>query len=372
MPRTRGSGSIYKQKGSAVWWVKYYRNGKAFRESTKTTDKQNARAFLKGRLGEIATGTFYGPVADRTTLAELAEDLMRDYRINGRKSIDDVEARWKLHLEPFFGHMKAPEVTSDLVARYVDQRREGGAANATINRELAALKRMFRLGQYATPPKVNRVPRIPKLQEDNIRKGFLEEGQFEKIVAYCPELWFRAIVEVGRTYGWRHGELLRLQVSQVDPQANVIRLEPGTTKNKEGREVTMTKTVRTLLAECIAGKHPGESVFTRENGKPVRDFRETWKNACVAAGVPQLLFHDLRRTAARNLRRAGVAEGVIMKIGGWRTRSVFERYAIVSQSDISEALAKLETQQNGHSFGHSCDESAQRAENAVSAKSLIQ
>ena len=75
----------------------------------------------------------------------------------------------------------------------------------------------------------------------------------------------------------------------------------------------------------------------------MRDFRETWANACKAAEVPGLLFHDLRRTAARNLRRAGIAEGVIMKIGGWRTRSVFERYAIVSQTDIAEALRKLES-----------------------------
>ena len=86
-------------------------------------------------------------------------------------------------------------------------------------------------------------------------------------------------------------------------------------------------------------------VFTREDGKPVRDFRGTWANACEAGKVPGLLFHDLRRTAARNLRRAGVAEGVIMKIGGWKTRSVFERYAIVSQSDIRDAMAKLEAGQ---------------------------
>ena len=257
------------------------------------------------------------------------------------------------------------------MARYIDQRREGRAANATINRELAALKRMFRLGQYATPPKVNRVPRIPKLQEDNIRKGFLEDGQFEKIVAYCPELWFRSIIEVGRTYGWRFGELMRLRVGQIDLLANVIRLEPGTTKNKDGREVTMTRTVRALLAECVAGKQAEESVFSRANGKAVLDFRETWKKACAAAGVPNLLFHDLRRTAARNLRRAGVAEGIIMKIGGWRTRSVFERYAIVSQSDISDALAKLEAQQNGHSFGHSRPEPRESVIGASTAKDLI-
>ena len=91
----------------------------------------------------------------------------------------------------------------------------------------------------------------------------------------------------------------------------------------------------------------------------MKDFRETWAKACKAAGVPALLFHDLRRTAARKLRRAGIAEGVIMKIGGWKTRSVFERYAIVSQSDIADAMHKLEAHERehvtekSHLFGHS-------------------
>ena len=134
----------------------------------------------------------------------------------------------------------------------------------------------------------------------------------------------------------------------------------------------MTPTVRLLLQECVCGKTPDDHVFTRRtNGRPVRDFRKAWRTACVAAGVgrvvtrtvtrrcpvrnarsaePQgnplrysgLIFHDARRTAARNLRRAGVSEGVIMRIGGWRTRSVFERYNIVSQADIVDALEKLE------------------------------
>ena len=114
----------------------------------------------------------------------------------------------------------------------------------------------------------------------------------------------------------------------------------------------MTKRVHELLKLCVFGKTGDSFVFTRSNGQPVRDFRGTWANACEQAGVPGLLFHDLRRTAARNLRRAGVAEGVIMKIGGWRTRSIFERYAIVSQADIAEALGRLELR-DGHSLGHS-------------------
>jgi hypothetical protein len=106
---------------------------------------------------------------------------------------------------------------------------------------------------------------------------------------------------------------------------------------------------------------------TVSHGGPIR---EGIRVRVTAAGVPNLLFHDLRRTAARNLRRAGVAEGVIMKIGGWRTRSVFERYAIVSQTDIAEAMRKLEVQQNGHTLGHSREEEEGSPSQDSSAKSF--
>jgi integrase len=163
----------------------------------------------------------------------------------------------------------------------------------------------------------------------------------------------RALFEVGSTYGWRHEELLALRVRQVNLLTGTIRLEPGTTKNDDGREVTMTQPVRELLTRCLEGKVLDDYVFTRNNGKPIRDFRRTWSEVCRAAGVPRLLFHDLRRTAVRNLRHSGVAEGAIMKIGGWKTRSVFERYAIVSQSDIADAMNKLQ---------------ARRRENAAATK----
>ncbi|MDR3736184.1 MAG: tyrosine-type recombinase/integrase [Acidobacteriaceae bacterium] len=343
MPRPRGTGSLYQRNGSEVWWIKYHRNGKPYRESTQTTDKRRATRILALRLAEINTGTFVGPRSERITVAELAEDFLRDYRINGRKSIDDVDARWRLHIGPFFEQLRTAQVTSELVAKYVDMRQSEGAQNATINREMAALKRMFRLGMYATPPKVLHLPKFPKLMEDNVRKGFLEDAQYSKLIDANSELWFRALVEMGRTYGWRISELLGLHVGQIDLEARTIRLDPGTTKNRDGREVTMTGPVHALLSECVTGKPPEDAVFTWPDGRPVKDFRGAWANATKAAGVPGLLFHDLRRTAARNLRRAGIAEGVIMKIGGWRTRSVFERYAIVSQTDIADALKKLES-----------------------------
>ena len=386
--RPKGTGCVYQRPDSPVWWIKYSRNGKPYRESAKTTNQRKAENFLKTRLAEIATGTFLGPQAERVRVEDLADDFLREYRINGRKSLDDVQARWDLHLKPFFGVLRAKDVTSDLIARYVDARQRQAAKNATINRELAVLKRMYRIGHQATPPKVLRMTAFPHLKENNVRKGFLDDNQYRKLVD-GTERWFRALVECGRTYGWRVSELLGMQVNQVDLDQRVIRLEPGTTKNTDGREVFMTDAVRKLLSACVMGKQPDDAVFTRPNGKPVLSFRGTWEKECTRAGVGQLvcahcsepndttaackkcgfkgtrysglIFHDLRRTAARNLRRAGIAETVIMKIGGWRTRSVFERYAIVSRNDIQDAMRKLQTSEAELEIGHKISHAEQGA-----------
>jgi integrase len=126
-------------------------------------------------------------------------------------------------------------------------RQEEGAANATINRELATLRRALNLGRRSTPPKVRDVPYIPMLKEDNVRRGFVEDGEFSRLTAEAGELWLRAFLELGFTYGWRRGELLGLRVRQVSFTAGTIRLEAGTTKNREGREVAMTAKVEELL-----------------------------------------------------------------------------------------------------------------------------
>jgi integrase len=318
--RRRGEGSIYTRPRSPFLWIKYYSAGKPIRESTQTRDFREAARFLRQRLAEAEANP-----ADSPRIEQLAENLFRDYRINEHRSLDDVEARWRLHLKPFLGSIPATELDSRQLERYVDRRREEHASNATINRELACLKRMVRLAYQASPPRVPSVPHFPHLKENNVRQGFVTPEQFTELVANCKDLWLRAMLETAYSYGWRVSELLNLRVGQVDLVARTIRLDPGSTKNQEGREVTIESgTLLQLIRHCVEGKRPEDHVFTRGD-KPIRDFRKSWENLCTAAGVPDLLFHDLRRTAARNLRAAGIAEEVIMRIAGWRTSSMFKR-----------------------------------------------
>lgn len=342
--RERGEGSIFLR--GKIYWVKYYRNGKPYRESAKSEKEVDARRLLKRRLGEISLGRFIGPEADKVGVRELAEDLKDDYRVNGKKSLDKIERTLK-HMLPFFGDYKAHDVGTDLVKKYICLRQEEKAANATINRELSALKRLLNLGIQGE--KIHRKPHIPMLQEDNVRTGFFEHGEFMAIRGAVPE-YFRGVVTFAYYTGWRKREILSLRWSQADLQARTIRLDPGRTKSGKGRiialegellEVIQRQWERRKVAE-IPGQSPTllcPFVFHRDR-KPIQDPRKIWESALKETKLMGKLFHDFRRTAVRNMIRAGVPERVAMMISGHKTRSVFDRYNIVNEEDMKEAARK--------------------------------
>jgi integrase len=208
----------------------------------------------------------------------------------------------------------------------------------------------------STPPKVKTVPFIPMQVESNTRTGFLKDDDYNRLASACAKvgLWLQALLAVAYNFGWRKGELLALRVPQIDLMSGTIRLEVGSTKNKAGRTIKMTQEVFTLLSACVAGKSGDAFVFTRANGAPVKNFRKCWRTVCERAGVPELIFHDLRRTGVRNLRRLGVAESVAMKISGHKTASVFRRYDI-TEADLAEAAARLDEKRSAQTpdFGQS-------------------
>ena len=228
-------------------------------------------------------------------------------------------------------------------------RQTAGASNATINLELANIKRIFTLAIQAG--KVLHRPYIPMLKLNNTRKGFFEREQFEAVRRQLPAP-LDAAVTVAYYTGWRTAsEILPLQWNQIDRKAGVIRLEPGTTKNTEGRtfQYAALDEVRDAI-DALWTRHQALAergilspfVFCRGGGQPIQSFYQQWDLACTAAGCPGRILHDFRRTAVRNLNRAGVPETVAMKITGHKTRSVFDRYDITSEEDLADASRKLQ------------------------------
>lgn len=226
---------------------------------------------------------------------------------------------------------------------YIAHRQAQEIKNATICLELAALKRMFNLGAKHDPPKVLRVPYIPMPKVNNVRSGFFEYEEFVVLRTNLPD-YLRPVVTMAYYSGWRKGEILGLTWDQVDLVRDCIRLDPGTTKNNESRslfldgELLVTIREQKVIRDCQYPDCPW--VFFNE-GRPIREIKRAWQTACKKAGVPDKLFHDFRRTTVRNMVRAGIPERVAMTISGHKTRSVFERYNIVSQEDLKQAASKL-------------------------------
>jgi integrase len=330
-------GCIYRR--GKMYWIKYYRHGKQYAESTSSDKKAVAEQLLKLREGEIAQGKLPSVCFERVSFDDLAADFLTDYRINGRKTLSRAE-RCTAFLKKEFGGMRATEITTSKIKKYVENRLFQGVVNATINRELAALKRMFNLAIRCTPPKVAQAPYIPMLRENNVRKGFIEHENYLALRKELPEQ-LKPVFIFAYFTGWRKAEILNLKWNQVNLREGIVRLEPGETKNDEGRTLFMEPELCQMIQELYRTRRMDCLHVFHLKGKQILNFRKSWDTACSSIGKPDLLFHDLRRSAIRNMVRAGIPERVAMTISGHKTRSVFDRYNIVSQEDLKEAAKKL-------------------------------
>lgn len=312
---------LYKQALSPYWWCSYtLPNGKRVRVSTKETNKTKAQKAYARLLAENKEPT-------RKTITTLLDNLLTDYSTNG-KSIDWCSMVVETHLRPVFGKMKIQAITLQDVLDYRRARLEKGRSNATVNREVALLRRAFNLSHHPFPP-------VEKLEENNVRTGFLTDEQFFNLIQHSPT-HLKPIISFGYFTGCRLREILNLKWSQVDLEHSVVRLNPGETKNREGRIIPLDE----QLARILKSLDPTQEYVFTYKGKRIHDIRTGWKKATEKAKLDGLLFHDLRRCAVRNFSRAGVPEAVSMAISGHKTRSIFDRYNIVSESDLHEAMTK--------------------------------
>jgi integrase len=208
---------------------------------------------------------------------------------------------------------------------------------------------MYRLASQQTPPLVITTPHIPHLQENNVHQGFFTDNEFRVLRAILPDQ-VKVPLIIAYWTGMRTGEILGLRWDQLDLERDLLRLEPGTTKNNQGRLLPLTKEVVEALwqwRQTLRG-HPTCVWVCHYRGKRLRQIpRKRWIKACDRAGLKGKIFHDLRRTAIRNMVRAGVPERVAMSISGHKTRSVFDRYHIVSHDDLWAAKQRLDVFSKG-------------------------
>lgn len=332
-----GSGRVFKRGNR--WWIAYYSWGREYRESSRSTSRADAERLLKHRLREVGSdtlgySTFIPPSRNDLTVGALLRDLEQDYRRKGGRALPQFLAHIRAVCRAF-GDRRAVALTELEVDRYIQDRLAARKAPGTVNRELQLLGQAFRLA--VRKRRLRAIPLIPRLPERNVRQGFFERDEFAAVVQHLPD-YLQDFARFAYFTGWRKGEIRSLTWADVDLEEKVVRLNPLYSKSGVGRvlplEGELWEIIRRRREQAVSGS---SYVFCRD-GRPLVNIRRAWILACKGAGVQGKLFHDLRRTAVRNMVRAGVPERVVMEVVGHKTRSIFDRYNIVNLTDLRRAM----------------------------------
>jgi integrase len=364
----RGDGRVFR-RGAALW-IAYYapKDGRSVehREPALISDtagalprpartEAEARRLLKLRLREVAVHKagvrpFQGPTQERVAFEDLLKALERDYEVRKLRSLDSL--RYHLaHVRAYFSNDKALAVTTERLRDFIAHRQKEGAAAASIQRGLEAIRRAFRLA--ADSNLVTFTPAIPTISVKNARQGFVSRADFEALLANLGELRGRGeekrfvhdadlqdFTAWAFWTGMRKGEISKLTWEAYDRETQTLRLHARDAKTGYGRTLALVGPLQEIIQRRIDARRLDCTLIFHRAGQPVAEFRKAWASAIKRAGLADVRFHDLRRSAIRNLIRAGVDPAVAMKISGHRTRAVFDRYNIVSEEDLAQAMEK--------------------------------
>jgi integrase len=335
-----------------VWQLQYFMDGRRFRESAKTSSKDEAQKLLNRRMSEAREGAAR---MKPTTVAALAALYLQAQRPRWKtQTYEWANGIWTKHLEPVFGTRNPATILPGDIDIFVAKEKDDQYSEPLINRCLVVLKAILRYG--VKNKALREIPEFPKQFDERpyVRQGHVTYWDFVSFVAQITddEPWLEALVTVAWMFGFRRAELVYMRVGQVDFQRSRISLPTGSTKNKMAR-VTFFNTkgqVGKLLKAMAKGKHPEQYLFSRDGGStPCRDFRVSFDRASSAAKITtgsgnngKLMFHDLRRSAITRMDEEGLSETQSMKVAGHLTAAVHQRYKILSENTAREIATKLD------------------------------
>jgi len=400
--KRKGEGSLFQHNGYWFYTYGYTVDGQQ-RKKKKCLGpvedfKTEAAAWTEAKrvrdqfITDVSTGKVVTSDVESVTCGELLTQYIAQLKARKKPAAYVIEKCIEANIRPFFGQKKVAKLETRHFEQYREMRTEA-VSNITVDHDFAYLKSALLLEYKKTPSRVVRVPHIPKSGEDNVRMGFLEFDGYEKVLGQLP-ISLKCLFVLAYHIGNRKGALLELKWPQVDFKNGVIRfiriqnrkpvplaapiygdMDDWLRRQRAFRDEHFPKCDAVVFwypIDCeidptLKGGHGGRR---NEPGSPIKTFYQSWNSAVEGAGFPDLLFHDLRRSAVRNMvEKIGMSEKRAMEISGHKTRSCFERYHIVSLADIQESGAKMDKWMKEQRATASTRASAEGKQNRKSAAS---
>lgn len=373
--KRKGEGSLFQHDGYWFYTYGYTVEGEQRKKKkclgSIESFKTEAAAWSEAKrvrdqfITDVKTGKVGTSDVESVTCDDLLTQYITHLKSQKKPAAYVIEKCVEANIRPFFGSKRVAKLQTRDFERYREARTET-VSDATVDHDFTYLKSALLLEYKKTPSRVTRVPPIPKSGEDNVRQGFLEFDGYEKVLAQLP-LSLKSVFVVGYHIGNRKGALLDMKWQQVDFENGVIRF----IRMQNRKPVPVAAPIYGDMEDWLRcqrafrDEHFPQSEFVffwypidceidpaskkghggRRNapGAEIKSFYESWRTAVKNAGVPDLLFHDLRRSAVRNMvEKVGMSEKRAMEISGHKTRSCFERYHIVSLADIQESGQKMD------------------------------
>jgi integrase len=373
--KRKGEGSLFQHNGYWFYTYGYTVDGEQ-RKKKKCLGpvekfKTEAAAWTEAKrvrnqfVTDVNTGKVVTSGVDNLTCGELLTQYIAHLKAQKKPAAYVIEKCVEANIRPFFGLKRVAKLQTSDFDRYREMRAQT-VSNATVDHDFTYLKSALLFEYKKTPTRVARVPHIPKSGEDNVRHGFLEFDGYEEVLAQLP-LSLKSVFAVGYHIGNRKGALLSLRWPQVDFKNGVVRfirmqnrkpvpvaapiygdMEEWLRRQKAFRDEHFPECEFVFFwypvdCEIAPTSKKGHGGRRGAPGSQIKSFYDSWRAAVKNAGFPDLLFHDLRRSAVRNMvEKIGMSEKRAMEISGHKTRSCFERYHIVSLADIQESGQKMD------------------------------
>jgi len=331
------AGRVWKR--GETYHIAFSYKGTEYRKSALTNKKREAENLLAFYLGQCARGEFKGFIDQEPelTIHDLFDDLVRDATQRQLRDVKTMKQRIGA-MRREFGSLVVSALTERRIDLHVRKRLEQGIAPATLTCEMRYLKQAFLLAQRKKL--LQHIPHMPSFTFNNARQGFFEREEFDRVVACLPH-YLQDFARFAYWSSWRKMEIASLEWRDIE--GDTIRLRPTTVKTSEPRLLILTGEIGAIIERRRAERLDLlPYIFHRDGHKIQYNIDRPFKKACLKAGIEPKLLHDLRRTAVRNMVRAGVPERIAMAISGHKTRQVFDRYNIVNEDDIRQGLARLQ------------------------------